>query len=260
MVKSRKNLILLDTTSPPSLASNAGKSFPFHAKVYSIDMMTTSDALLRLALGALFGGAIGFERQVHGRPAGFRTHMLVCIASVLIMEVSEYFHFLEHFDPSYVRVDPSRIAAGAITGVGFLGAGVIVKMGATVQGLTTAACLWMVSAIGLALGAGMFVPSTAAFIMTLFALLALRGVERHTPKPAYKFITVSGGEGLDDPLIKEVLSKHSASLVTSNYERNIDSGETVFQYTVSIRGEEEAKPILDALSSLTDVHRVHVRS
>jgi len=222
--------------------------------------MDTTAALLRLALGALFGGAIGFERQVHGRPAGFRTHLLVCIGSVLVMEVSEYYHYLERFDPGYVRVDPGRIAAGAITGIGFLGAGVIVKMGATVQGLTTAACLWMVAAIGLALGAGMYVPSTAAFLLTLFTLLALRKVERHTPKPAYKVVTVHGGLELDDEMIKETFTQRGASLVISNYERSIDTSESVFQYTVSLGGEDEAKSLLDALSTLKDVRRVHLRN
>jgi putative Mg2+ transporter-C (MgtC) family protein len=222
--------------------------------------MNTAEALLRLALGALFGGAIGYERQVHGRPAGFRTHMLVCIASVLIMEVSEYYHYLESFNPGYVRVDPGRIAAGAITGIGFIGAGVIVKMGATVQGLTTAACLWMVAAIGLAVGAGIYTPSVAAFVLTLFALLVLRFVERHTPKPAYKVITVTGGLELDDPEIKEVFSRLGASLINSDYERDKKGGESVYRYTVSIDSEHVAKPLMDAMAALENVRRVHIRS
>jgi putative Mg2+ transporter-C (MgtC) family protein len=222
--------------------------------------MTTTEALLRLALGALFGGAIGFERQVHGRPAGFRTHMLVCMASVLLMEVSEYFHYLEVMDPGYVRVDPGRIAAGAITGIGFLGAGVIVKMGATVHGLTTAACLWIVSAIGLALGTGMYVPSVAAFVLTLFALLALRVVERHTPKAAFKFISITGGLDLEEASIMNVLSEQKASVLNLDYERNIDVGEAVFRYNITIGGESESRPLIDALSSLANVRRVHIRS
>src|SRR5512143_1610496 len=98
-------------------------------------MPSTPELVARLLLGALLGGVIGFERHTHGRPAGLRTHILVCLASTLVMIVSEYYHHLASLDPSYVRVDPIRLAAGAITGVGFLGAGVIVKAGGSVQGL-----------------------------------------------------------------------------------------------------------------------------
>jgi hypothetical protein len=84
-------------------------------------MLTTNEIIIRLLLGTLFGGVIGFERQVHGRPAGFRTHILVCIAAVLIMLVSEYYQYLSSIDPSYIRIDPGRIAAGALAGVGFIG-------------------------------------------------------------------------------------------------------------------------------------------
>ncbi|UCG77990.1 MAG: MgtC/SapB family protein, partial [Nitrospirota bacterium] len=109
-------------------------------------MIETSDILIRLVLGTVLGSIVGFEREVHGRPAGFRTHLLVCLASVLIMIVSEEYYHLAVMNPDFIRVDPARIAAGAITGVGFLGAGVIIKSGFNVQGLTTAACLWIVSA------------------------------------------------------------------------------------------------------------------
>jgi putative Mg2+ transporter-C (MgtC) family protein len=88
-------------------------------------MLTSNEIIMRLLLGTLFGGVIGFERQVHGRPAGFRTHILVCIAAVLIMLVSEYYQYLSTIDPSYIRIDPGRIAAGALAGVGFIGAGVV---------------------------------------------------------------------------------------------------------------------------------------
>ncbi|MDP3259539.1 MAG: MgtC/SapB family protein [Thermodesulfovibrionales bacterium] len=131
-------------------------------------MLSETEIIIRLLLGAVLGGVIGFERQVHGRQAGFRTQLLVCVASVLVMIVSEYYHHLSYMNPSYVRVDPGRIAAGAITGIGFIGAGAILKMGITIQGLTTAACLWMVSAVGLAIGAGLYVAGVAASALTLF--------------------------------------------------------------------------------------------
>jgi putative Mg2+ transporter-C (MgtC) family protein len=127
-------------------------------------MLTSNEIIMRLLLGTLFGGVIGFERQVHGRPAGFRTHILVCIAAVLIMLVSEYYQYLSSIDPSYVRIDPGRIAAGALAGVGFLGAGVVLKAGLSIQGLTTAACIWVVSAIGLAIVIALFRNKATAHI------------------------------------------------------------------------------------------------
>src|SRR5512147_847711 len=120
-------------------------------------MLSNYEIILRLALGTLLGGIIGFERQTHGRAAGFRTQLLVCVACVLIMIISEGYYLQTATNPQFMRIDPTRIAAGAMTGVGFLGAGVILKMGVTIQGLTTAACIWIVSAIGLAIGAGLYV-------------------------------------------------------------------------------------------------------
>ena len=116
------------------------------------------DMILRLLLATVLGGAVGIERGSGDRPAGFRTHILVCTGSALIMLVSMY-----GFDDTYVsgisnanNRDSARIAAQVVSGIGFLGAGTIMHEGVTVRGLTTAASLWMVSAIGLAAGAGMF--------------------------------------------------------------------------------------------------------
>ncbi len=223
-------------------------------------MISTTELVLRLLLGALFGGLIGYERQVHGRPAGFRTHMLVCIASVLIMEVSGYFHFLAAQDPSYIRIDPGRIAAGAITGVGFLGAGVIVKSGVTVFGLTTAACLWMVSAIGLALGAGLYRASTAAFGLTLFALLVLRYVEKMTARTVFKFLNVSGGEDLDEENIEALLKERKASVSNVDYEKDSESGEVLLRYTITLSDTLPLRELVEKIAKERGVKKVVIRS
>jgi putative Mg2+ transporter-C (MgtC) family protein len=222
-------------------------------------MISFSELLLRLALGALFGGIIGYERQAHGRPAGFRTQMLVCVASVLIMEVSVYFHYLSAVDPRFVRIDPGRIAAGAITGVGFLGAGVIVKTGATVQGLTTAACLWMVSAIGLAVGSGLYISSTAAFLLTLFSLTVLRTVETKTSRLIFKNLTVTAGEDFMEKEIDAVLKKHRADIHNIDFEVDAEQKETVCRYTIAFQDTEPLKEMVDELSSIGTVKRVALR-
>src|SRR5512137_1801072 len=148
--------------------------------------ITELDVAGRLLLGALLGGGIGLERQVHGRPAGFRTHLLVCVASVLLMIVSQSLVL----GGEGARFDPGRLAAGAITGVGFLGAGVVLKSGLSVHGLTTAACLWIVSAIGLATGSGLYFAAVLSFAITLVSLWLLRYVEDRLPRLAYKHVTI----------------------------------------------------------------------
>lgn len=127
--------------------------------------------LVRLLLATLFGGAIGFQRERAEKPAGFRTHVLVCLGSALLMLISVYPFMGKPY------ADPSRVAAGAITGIGFLGAGAIISQGGVVRGLTTAASIWAVAAIGLATGVGLYLP---AFVVTLLVLLILsvfKGVE-----------------------------------------------------------------------------------
>ena len=120
-----------------------------------IPALSWEEALLRLALAALFGGAIGIEREFREREAGLRTHMLVSVGSALFTIVSAYgFTSFIESGSSAVRADPTRIAAQIVTGIGFLGAGAIIRMGVSVRGLTTAASLWVVAAIGMAAGAG----------------------------------------------------------------------------------------------------------
>jgi len=219
-------------------------------------MISDAEIVLRLFLGAVLGGIIGVERQVHGRQAGFRTQLIVCVASVLVMIVSEYYHHLSYMNPSYIRVDPGRIAAGAITGIGFIGAGAILKMGITVQGLTTAACLWMVSAIGLAIGAGLYVAGIAASFLTLFSLLVLRIIERQMSRLVYKFITVTTGENIEDERINSVLEARGLRIGKIDYERDIVRGEITYNIAVSLKHNEPLKALLDELSSISGIKKV----
>ena len=139
--------------------------------LFSLPALTWPEVLLRLALAAVFGAAIGVERELREREAGLRTHLLVSVGSALFTIVSAYGfrEFLVH-GGSVVRADPTRIAAQIVSGIGFLGAGAIIRQGLSVRGLTTAATLWLVAAIGMASGAGYY---SAALIATLGALITL---------------------------------------------------------------------------------------
>ena len=133
--------------------------------------LSWDELLLRLSLAAVLGGMIGFERELREREAGLRTHLLVALGSALFTIVGAYgFHEFLDSGQSVVRADPTRIAAQIVTGIGFLGAGAIIRQGLSVRGLTTAATLWVVAAVGLAAGAGYY---SAAVITTAVVLIAL---------------------------------------------------------------------------------------
>jgi putative Mg2+ transporter-C (MgtC) family protein len=141
-------------------------------------MITHWEMILRITLAAGLGGIIGFERDIHRRQAGLRTHLIVAMASATFMVVSAHFmYFQRYVAGNLVTVDSSRIAASVVAGVGFLGGGSILRTGATVQGLTTAAGLWMVAAIGLCAGSGMYPESVSVTVLGLIALTVLRVFE-----------------------------------------------------------------------------------
>ncbi|UNC93389.1 MgtC/SapB family protein [Candidatus Contubernalis alkaliaceticus] len=134
------------------------------------------ELVIRLILSVLLGGLVGFERERHNRPAGFRTHILVCVGCALVMLVSMY-AFTSELGEVGRGADPSRMASHAVSGIGFLGAGTIMRYGNTIRGLTTAASLWVVAIIGLAVGSGFYVGALVTTFLLLSSLYALRGVE-----------------------------------------------------------------------------------
>lgn len=150
------------------------------------------EVALRLVLAVVFGGIIGLEREKRNRAAGFRTNILVCLGSALIMLLSMYGFSAFREEPS-VRLDPARLAAQVVSGIGFLGAGVILFNGFSITGLTTAATLWVVAAIGLAVGAGFYYPATFATLLVLFSLLILNKIEKNwiQARRTYRLVLIS---------------------------------------------------------------------
>jgi putative Mg2+ transporter-C (MgtC) family protein len=134
--------------------------------------------IVRIVIGTALGGIIGYERDIHGRPAGLRTHALVALASATFMVVSTHLvYFQGYHEGDFSEVDGSRIAASVVSGIGFLAGGAILRTGFSIQGLTTAAGLWLVAAIGLCAGAGMYIESAAVTVIGVAALTVLRRFE-----------------------------------------------------------------------------------
>src|SRR5690349_3536323 len=143
--------------------------------------------LYRLLAAVAAGACIGYERSFHGRPAGLRTHVLVCLASAVLMLVTVYEDHWVRI-PGEARLDPTRMAQGIMTGIGFLGAGVIVKEGLNVRGLTTAASIWLTAAIGLLAGVGLYLPMFVSVALTLAVLSVFRRVGLQVPtRRSYTF-------------------------------------------------------------------------
>jgi len=220
-------------------------------------MLSPYEIILRLALGALLGAVIGFEREAHGRPAGLRTHLLVCLSAVLIMIISENYFRLVQLDPSIIRLDPARIVAGAVTGIGFLGAGVIIKTRGTVYGLTTAASIWILFAIGLAVGSGLYLAGIMAFVLAYFTLWVLRTIERRIPKDIFKIISVVSDGTLMERELRPVIDKYG-SFLGAEYEKDMLTGDIAYHITATFKKGVPLMELFSALSQLKGIKKVRI--
>jgi putative Mg2+ transporter-C (MgtC) family protein len=180
-----------------------------------------ADVLLRLLAAAVLGGLVGFERDLHGRAAGLRTHLLVTLGAALFMILS-----LAVSELSVGRfADPGRIAAQIVTGIGFLGAGAILKDGLNIRGLTTAACLWIAAAIGMAAGAGAYLLAAVTTGIALVALVLLKRVERFYAKDDYRFLTVTTPLTVASSRVIDIVKREDLTILSceidKDYEREL---------------------------------------
>jgi putative Mg2+ transporter-C (MgtC) family protein len=194
----------------------------------------TASPILRLLAAALLGGLIGLERDIHGRAAGLRTNLLVCLGAALFMLVSLAVAGSGELPAGGgLRSDPGRIAAQVITGIGFLGAGAIIKAGFSVHGLTTAACLWLTAGIGMAAGAGYF---ELAFVVTgigLASLLTLNRLERLFSKDAYRVLEIFTSSSVDAGSVVAAVRCRHIKILHTDFER--DYGTDTLRLTLTIR-------------------------
>ena len=211
--------------------------------------------LFRLIFAAILSGAVGFEREFHGRAAGFRTHILLCVGSTLIMLTS--MHIFDLYS-SKISPDPARIAAGVITGIGFLGAGTIMHSKSTVRGLTTAASLWVVAGIGLAVGSGFYFGSIVTTALTIVTLMFFSRLEyTMIRKDWYKTIVIETKEGVDQlKAIRGLIEDRKSEITDFEVDRAGDGVNMMLKVGLKLYQLRTADQLIDDLSHLDGVKHV----
>jgi putative Mg2+ transporter-C (MgtC) family protein len=218
------------------------------------DAVHQLDIAVRLVVAALLGAAIGLEREIHDHPAGMRTHLLVSLGSALFTVVS-IFGFVGVLGAGQgAPVDPSRVAAQVVTGIGFLGAGAILKFGTTVRGLTTAASLWATAAIGMAVGAADYILASVGTAIIVFSLWPLNWVEDRIHGPAAEIanmrLELRGLEAIGR--ISDTARTHRLDIVSIETQRLAKN-----RYEVSlqlrVRSAPNLQSFMEALGALGDV-------
>lgn len=224
-------------------------------------MLPHLELITRLGLAALLGGAIGFERERLSWAAGLRTHMLVAVGACLFMIVSAY-GFSDVLHTEHVSLDPSRVAAQVVSGIGFLGAGSILLRGEIVRGLTTAASLWSVAAVGLACGGGLYVAAAAATAIILFILAGIKPFERrYFASRQRREVMISAERGsLNLHTLESHLGPLTSRIDTFIVQQTTDSANTDDVLIAFARMPvRELQPLLERLRQVPGVLKVEVK-
>jgi putative Mg2+ transporter-C (MgtC) family protein len=222
---------------------------------FSIDLII----LGKLLLAALLGAIIGLEREIHGRPAGFRTHLLVSLGACLYVITSIHFYtmFGNFSGNQPVGVDPGRVAAQVVSGIGFLGAGAIIREKFSVRGLTTAACLWVAAAIGVACGVGLFGISIVVTILSLLSLLLLKKIESKLTRDTYIYLRLwcEDRPGLTERIDAD-LESCSIRPLHASIEKNIATAEIHLVYQVRSSSKDLSQSPVEVLAAIPGMKRV----
>jgi putative Mg2+ transporter-C (MgtC) family protein len=224
-------------------------------------VISHAEMIARIAAGAALGGVIGYERDLHRRHVGLRTHLIVAMTAATFMVISSQFVYWQHYaKDDLVNVDASRIAASVVSGIGFLAGGAILRTGLTIQGLTTAAGLWLVTAIGMCAGAGMYVESG---VVTVFGIIALTVLRRFEDKNVRRRrVSVSlGADAVGIDPVAQALRAIGATVVELEYERRMEDDKKRIDVIMDVQLSEDVPipKLIDALESVPGVRRVHVQ-
>ena len=219
------------------------------------------EMIIRLLLASLLGGLIGLEREVHGRPAGFRTHLLVSLGACLftIASIDFYRIYGNLTGTGPVGVDPARVAAQVVTGIGFLGAGAIIKEGASIRGLTTAACLWVAAAVGLACGSGMYHAAIVVTVLAVTSLLLLKKVENKLKRDTYVSVKVWSAD-LDGQMagIEKLITDCQMEVMNVSIEKDVQNESILLEFYVRQSSRELACNLVDNIGAVSGVKKVRL--
>ena len=219
------------------------------------------DIAVWLLASLVVGGLIGLERSYHGRPAGFRTHSLVCLSTSLLMLVTVYeTRWFSSIAPGRISLDPTRMAQGIMTGIGFLGAGTIIKDGLSVRGLTTAASIWITAAIGILIGIGFYFPAAVATILTLGTLSVFRWIENQIPAQFYAqfVIRFARNEAMPELEMRRMLEDYGFTIANLNYRLDVESDSFEYQMVIRTNSEDNASRLAQALNRVGSVKEYRV--
>jgi putative Mg2+ transporter-C (MgtC) family protein len=218
------------------------------------------ELISRILMGAVLGGIIGYERDLHGRPAGLRTHVMVALESATFMVVSSHFVYFQHYLPGdVVNVDGSRIASSVVSGIGFLAGGAIFRTGLTVTGLTTAAGLWLVSAIGLSAGAGMYIESCASTLLGVLVLTVMRRFENQSsPLVARRLTLCLGPQAQPVAAVLHQLKELGAQVLQTEYERQEDDGPVTVHLNLQLAALDASDRLLSFTERLQGIRKVRL--
>jgi putative Mg2+ transporter-C (MgtC) family protein len=220
-------------------------------------MMSILNMAVKLVLAVILGGVIGYEREHTQRPAGFRTHIVVCVAAALVMEISDF--IFQHYH-SFSNMDPARLGAQVISGIGFLGAGTIIRDGFSVKGLTTAASLWAVSCIGLAVGIGLYSGAILATAIIYITLLTLKRFEPAiTPiEDSLIFIQTENRSGwMND--VNDLLARHNVAIKTVEVENDNNNENIVVRLAVYFPNIKTNTEIIEGLQKISGITKVSIK-
>ena len=219
-------------------------------------MVSDSQIVIRLLLALFLSGLIGFEREVHGRAAGLRTHILVCMGATLIMLTS--MHIFDVYQGK-TMLDPARMAAQVVSGIGFLGAGTIIRFRASIRGLTTAASLWATAGVGIAIGSGFYIGACATTALLLIALMFLPRLEGSlVRKDWYKTFrieieTTEGTQALAE--VRKVLSDYNAEIKDLEIVKDKDRGVTIVDFNVKLLTNSGDEAIVSDIADIPGVRK-----
>ena len=218
----------------------------------------TADMIARILLAAVLGALIGFERDKHGRAAGLRTHLLVSMGAAAFMVMSARVAASAQGSTSFIA-DPGRIAAQIVTGIGFLGAGAIVKSRNNVRGLTTAACLWAAAGIGMAAGGGYWLLALVTTGVALLALVGLKGLERLYAKDSYRTLTVVTGLDVTPSDVIDLVKRPSLTILNVDIARDYARGAAEVRLSIRLYHKGVTDKLAHGIISSLEMGHLHVQ-